>query len=168
MRVARQYTGSAGKITNCQIGVFAAYVSRHGHATAKNEFGLDHNESRSWHSWHRHVSLVMLAFAMMAAIQHQANKPTPKKTKSSATPRHHPLVDPGNPPHSSTSRTKTHSNPPMTSHGRSGVALIRPQHRNLISNKNHNCNARPNQSTSAAQPSPRRYYTAPHESRRNR
>ena len=30
--VARQYTGSAGKITNCQIGVFACYVSRHGHA----------------------------------------------------------------------------------------------------------------------------------------
>src|SRR6202012_4161855 len=30
--VARQYTGSAGKITNCQIGVFAAYVWRHGHA----------------------------------------------------------------------------------------------------------------------------------------
>ena len=30
--VARQYTGSAGKITNCQIGVFAAYVSHHGHA----------------------------------------------------------------------------------------------------------------------------------------
>jgi hypothetical protein len=33
--------------------------------TAKNEFGLDHNESRSWHGWHRHVSLVMLVFAMM-------------------------------------------------------------------------------------------------------
>src|SRR3979490_2263648 len=30
--VGRQYTGSAGKITNCQIGVFAAYVSPHGHA----------------------------------------------------------------------------------------------------------------------------------------
>src|SRR5271157_18192 len=30
--VARQYTGSAGKITTCQIGVFASYVSRHGHA----------------------------------------------------------------------------------------------------------------------------------------
>src|SRR3954454_19526400 len=30
--VARQYTGSAGKITNCQIGVFAAYVSGQGHA----------------------------------------------------------------------------------------------------------------------------------------
>jgi len=30
--VARRYTGSAGKITNCQVGVFAAYVSRRGHA----------------------------------------------------------------------------------------------------------------------------------------
>jgi SRSO17 transposase len=30
--VGRQYTGSAGKITNCRIGVFAAYASRHGHA----------------------------------------------------------------------------------------------------------------------------------------
>src|SRR5487761_810133 len=166
--VARQYTGSAGKITNCQIGVFAAYVSRHGHAfidralylpkgwtddparlkatyvpgdvsfstkpqlaaemieralaagvpfrwvdlayfttwcpagtsiktlvsveghrwaiedsfeTAKNEFGLDHNESRSWHGWHRHVSLVMLAFAMMAVIRHRANPVLPKKTQ---------------------------------------------------------------------------------------
>ena len=49
--------------------------------TAKNELGLDHNETRSWHGWHRHVSLVMLAFAMIATIQHQANKPMPKKTK---------------------------------------------------------------------------------------
>ena len=30
--VGRQYTGSAGKITNCQIGVFASYVSGKGHA----------------------------------------------------------------------------------------------------------------------------------------
>src|ERR687890_2231805 len=30
--VGRQYPGSAAKITNCQIGVFAAYVSRYGHA----------------------------------------------------------------------------------------------------------------------------------------
>src|SRR4051812_31123645 len=30
--VGRQYTGSAGKITNCQVGVFAAYVSGKGHA----------------------------------------------------------------------------------------------------------------------------------------
>jgi SRSO17 transposase len=49
--------------------------------TAKNEFGLDHNESRSWHGCRRHVSQVMLAFTMMAAIRHRANPPPPKKTK---------------------------------------------------------------------------------------
>ena len=48
--------------------------------TAKNEFGLDHNETRSWHGWHRHVSLVMLAFAMMAVIRHHANAVPLKKT----------------------------------------------------------------------------------------
>jgi SRSO17 transposase len=30
--VARQYTGTAGRIENCQVGVFAAYASRYGHA----------------------------------------------------------------------------------------------------------------------------------------
>ena len=48
--------------------------------TAKNELGLDHNETRSWHGWHRHVSLVMLAFAMMARIRHHANTAPPPKT----------------------------------------------------------------------------------------
>ncbi len=48
--------------------------------TAKNELGLDHNETRSWHGWHRHVALVMLAFAMMAAIRHRANAMPPQKT----------------------------------------------------------------------------------------
>jgi SRSO17 transposase len=74
--------------------------------TAKNEFGLDHNESRSWHGWHRHVSLVMLAFAMMAAIRHRANPPPPKKRNGGPLqkpgpnrPTTDPLVNPGNPPH---------------------------------------------------------------------
>lgn len=47
--------------------------------TAKNELGLDHNETRSWHGWHRHASLVMLAFAMMAVIRYRANDMTPPK-----------------------------------------------------------------------------------------
>jgi SRSO17 transposase len=51
-----------------------------GFETAKNELGLDHNETRSWHGWHRHVSLVMLAFAMLAAIRRQANMPAPPKS----------------------------------------------------------------------------------------
>jgi SRSO17 transposase len=41
--------------------------------TAKTELGLAHNETRSWHGWHRHVSLVMLAFAMLMVIRHKAD-----------------------------------------------------------------------------------------------
>jgi SRSO17 transposase len=52
--------------------------------TAKTELGLDHNETRSWHGWHRHISLVMLAFAMMAAVRHRANTMAPPKTRSRA------------------------------------------------------------------------------------
>jgi SRSO17 transposase len=51
-----------------------------GFETTKNELGLDHNESRAWHGWHRHVSLVMLAYAIMTAVRCQANAMTPKKT----------------------------------------------------------------------------------------
>jgi SRSO17 transposase len=55
-----------------------------GFETAKNELGLDHNETRSWHGWHRHVSLVMLAFAMLAAIRRRANEGPPPKTTARA------------------------------------------------------------------------------------
>jgi SRSO17 transposase len=52
-----------------------------GFETAKNELGLDHNETRTWHGWHRHVSLVMLAFALLAVIRRRANTtmPPPKR-----------------------------------------------------------------------------------------
>ncbi len=55
-----------------------------GFETAKTELGLDHNETRSWHGWHRHVSLVMLAFALLARIRHQANTTPPPKTHDRA------------------------------------------------------------------------------------
>lgn len=42
--VARQYTGAAGKITNCQTDVFAAYVSGRGHAFIDRALYL----SKSW------------------------------------------------------------------------------------------------------------------------
>ena len=101
--------------------------------TAKNEFGLDHNETRSWHGWHRHVSLVMLAFAMMAAIQHQANKPYPKKH---AAP-FHPLVDPGDPTYSSAPRAKTH--PSRLRHRMVALAACTSGRRTKVSplSKNH-------------------------------
>ena len=46
----------------------------------KTELGLDHNETRSWHGWQRRVSLVMLAFAMMARVRHHANAVAPPRT----------------------------------------------------------------------------------------
>src|SRR3954462_11294552 len=42
--VHRQSTGSAGKITNCQIGVFAAYVADKGHALIDRALSLP----RAW------------------------------------------------------------------------------------------------------------------------
>src|SRR5689334_1413234 len=169
--VVRQYTGSAGKITNCQIGVFVAYVSDKGHAfidralylprawaddpvpssagtgmetlvavegrrwaiedsfeTAKTELGHDHNETRSWHGWHRHVSLVMLAFAMLAAIRHRANAAAPPKTliglartcRTSSADRSR---------RSAASRSGSRSDasgPPTSSPGRSGDGRTKP------------------------------------------
>ena len=56
--------------------------------TAKTELGLCHNETRSWHGWHRHVSLVMLAFALLAVVRCKADAlATPPKTaRSEAAP----------------------------------------------------------------------------------
>jgi SRSO17 transposase len=83
--------------TWCQVGTtIETLVTVEGHRwsiedsfeAAKNELGLDHNETRSWRGWHRHVSLVMLAFAMMAAIRRHANLPIVKKTKYRPTTDH--------------------------------------------------------------------------------
>ncbi len=60
-----------------------------GFETAKNELGLDHNETRSWHGWHRHVSLVMLAFAMLAAIRRKASTSAPPKSSLTMIRRSH-------------------------------------------------------------------------------
>jgi len=35
---------------------------------AKDDLGLDHCEARSWHGWHRHVSLCMAASAFLAKL----------------------------------------------------------------------------------------------------
>jgi SRSO17 transposase len=53
--VGRQYTGSAGKITNCQIGVFAAYASRHGHAFIDRELYLPKAGRTIKRAWRKHV-----------------------------------------------------------------------------------------------------------------
>ena len=99
-----------------------------GFETAKNELGLDHNETRSWHGWHRHVSLVMLAFAMLAVIRHRANAPTPPKIPIRlARPR--PTSSAGRSRRSAASPSVSRSGasgPPTSSPGRSGGAPTRP------------------------------------------
>ena len=101
-----------------------------GFETAKNELGLDHNETRSWHGWHRHVSLVMLAFAMMAVIRHHANAPTPPKIPIRLA-RRHQTSSAGRSRRSvaspSVSRSDA-SSPPTSSPGRSGDAPTKPPH----------------------------------------
>jgi SRSO17 transposase len=98
--------------------------------TAKNELGFDHNETRSWHGWHRHVSLVMLAFAMLATIRHRANAPPPPKTlisltrmcRTSSAGRSRRSV--ASPPDSRSGA----SSPPTSSPGHSGGGHTRPPH----------------------------------------
>ena len=101
-----------------------------GFETAKNELGLDHNETRSWHGWHRHVSLVMLAFAMLAVIRQRANAPTPPKIPIRLA-RRHQTSSAGRSRRSAASPSVSPSDasgPPTSSHGRSGDAPTRPPH----------------------------------------
>ena len=42
--VARQYCGATGKIDNCQVGVFLAYASRHGHTLLDTRLYLPEKE----------------------------------------------------------------------------------------------------------------------------
>jgi SRSO17 transposase len=101
-----------------------------GFETAKNELGLDHNETRSWHGWHRHVSLVMLAFAMLAVIRHHANAPTPPKIPIRLA-RKHQISSAGRSRNSATSPFASHSdasNLPTSSPGPSGDAPTRQPH----------------------------------------
>jgi SRSO17 transposase len=96
--------------------------------TAKNELGLDHNETRSWHGWHRHVSLVMLAFAMLAAIRHRANAPPPPKTLITLA-RTHRTSSAGRSRRSAASPSASRSGastPRTSSLGRSGGARTKP------------------------------------------
>lgn len=57
---------------------------------AKDDLGLDHCEARSWHGWHRHMSLVMAAAAFLAKLAAELRRtqdvPTQKKpNKTSPT-----------------------------------------------------------------------------------
>jgi SRSO17 transposase len=100
-----------------------------GFETGKNELGLDHNETRSWHGWHRHVSLVMLAFAMLATIRHHANRQPPQKPPPSMIRKHNQPSSTGRHRKSAVSPHGLRSGAsslPTSSLGRSGGGPIRP------------------------------------------
>jgi SRSO17 transposase len=60
---------------------------------AKQEVGLADDEVRSWHGWHRHVTLAMLALALLAVLRAGLNaakgggEPAASSSFPSASPR---------------------------------------------------------------------------------
>lgn len=46
---------------------------------AKGEVGLGHYEVRSWHGWHRHVTLALFAHALLAAIRAREQEATSRR-----------------------------------------------------------------------------------------
>ena len=54
---------------------------------AKGDLGLDHCEARSWHGWHRHVSLVMAAAAFLAKLDARLRRAAySKRSEASSNP----------------------------------------------------------------------------------
>ncbi len=98
--------------------------------TAKTELGLDHNETRSWHGWHRHVSLVMLAFAVLARVRQHANQAPPKtRLRLPRLPRTRALSSAGRSRRSAASRCVSPSGAsalPTSSPGQSGDGRTKP------------------------------------------
>lgn len=46
--------------------------------SAKGEVGLDEYEVRSWHGWYRHMTLCLLAHALLVVLRHQSLQPEGK------------------------------------------------------------------------------------------
>lgn len=50
-----------------------------GFEVTKDHLGLDHYEVRSWRAWYRHVTLVLLAHAILSVIRAQSLTATAQK-----------------------------------------------------------------------------------------
>ncbi|MCC5968058.1 MAG: hypothetical protein JJU24_18230 [Natronohydrobacter sp.] len=62
---------------------------------AKDDLGLDHCEARSWHGWHRHISLVMAAAAFLAKLVADQRKTVLQK-QNETSPRMSPVTTSSN------------------------------------------------------------------------
>ena len=63
----------------------ARWTSEQCFEEAKGETGLDHHEVRTWHSWHRHITLSMMAHAWLAAGW--SRPPSSVRRRASRLPR---------------------------------------------------------------------------------
>ncbi len=52
---------------------------------AKGECGLDHYEVRHWQGWYRHITLSMLALAVLTVLRAREKKNLPQKGTSQRT-----------------------------------------------------------------------------------
>jgi SRSO17 transposase len=65
--------------------------------TAKGECGLDHYEVRHWLGWHRHITLAMLAHAVLAVLRSRGEKNSPWRRppqRARSAPPDHPIATP--------------------------------------------------------------------------
>ena len=53
--------------------------------TGKGQVGLDHYQVRGWTGWHRHITLAMLALAVLTILAADA-RPTPTGRVTTAPP----------------------------------------------------------------------------------
>lgn len=102
--------------------------------TANNASGFDHDEIRSWHGGHRHVPLVMPAFAMTTVIRQHANAAPHPKTIRRARRQFRSDGRCREPPRCQPHATAPDPNPAMSSHGRFGDGNVRPQQNRPIFN----------------------------------
>jgi len=67
--------GAPEKTTLAELahGAGLRWTIETGFKTTKGEVGLDHYEVRSWHGWHRHITLAMLAHASLTVMRAQGN-----------------------------------------------------------------------------------------------
>ena len=53
---------------------------------AKDDFGLDQYEVRSWTAWHRFMTLCMMAMAWVASVRHEATASPPPSSRETHSP----------------------------------------------------------------------------------
>ena len=58
---------------------------------AKDDLGLDHCEARSWHGWHRHMSLCLAAAAFLARLAADLRRAPDEPDRASADGARDPL-----------------------------------------------------------------------------